>query len=52
MTDGRSWLPLHIALALGDTVKEEDVHSLSLHSPLEMQRYSSNPSQGNVEIGY
>jgi hypothetical protein len=28
MTDGRSLLPLHFALALGDVVREEDVHIL------------------------
>jgi hypothetical protein len=41
MTDGRSWLPLRMALALGDKVREEDVYMLYSLDPLAMQLYSS-----------
>jgi hypothetical protein len=37
MTDGRSWLPLHCALALGDNVKEDDVCLLYSDDPIKMQ---------------
>jgi hypothetical protein len=40
MTDGRSWLPLHLAIVLGDKVREEDVYTLHANDPLAMQRYS------------
>jgi hypothetical protein len=52
MTDGRSWLPLHIAIALGNKVRKEDVYSLYLHDPLVMRRYSSKKSKGNRWVGY
>jgi hypothetical protein len=39
MTDGHSWLPLHFALALGNKVREADVHILQSQDPLAMQRY-------------
>jgi hypothetical protein len=39
MTDGRSWLSLHLALALGDKVDEKDVHLLYSQNPLVLQRY-------------
>jgi hypothetical protein len=51
MNDGRSWLPLHFALTLGDVVREEDVHILHLQDPLAMQRYSLKNSN-NGRTGY
>jgi hypothetical protein len=50
MTDGRSWLPLHIAIGLGDEVKVEDVHKIYLHKPLVMHRYSFTENQ--IETGF
>jgi hypothetical protein len=44
MTDGRSWLPLHFALALGNKVREADVHILQSQDPLAMQRCSRKES--------
>jgi hypothetical protein len=38
-TDGRSWLPLHFAVALGNEVDEEDIHKLYSNEPLAMRRY-------------
>jgi hypothetical protein len=39
MTDGRNWLPLHFALALGDNIKEDDARLLYSRNPLSMQAY-------------
>jgi ankyrin repeat protein len=40
MTDGRSWLPMHFALALGNKVREEDIHEMHSVEPLLIQRYN------------
>jgi hypothetical protein len=34
MTDGRGLLPLHIAVALGNKIRDVDVHTLRLNDPL------------------
>jgi hypothetical protein len=40
MTDGRNWLPLHFAVALGDRVSEDDFHKLYSAEPLALRQYS------------
>jgi hypothetical protein len=52
MTDGRSWLPLHMAIALGEKVREEDVYILHANDPLAMQRYSWPKVEEMHGIGY
>jgi hypothetical protein len=44
MTDGRSWMPLHFAIVLGDKIKDDDVHRLHSYDPLAMRQYSLNKS--------
>jgi hypothetical protein len=41
ITDGRSWLPLSFALALGDKIEEKDVRVLHSNNQLPMQRYNA-----------
>lgn len=50
MTDGRSWLPLHIAVALGNKVNSDDVKMLYSADPLAMRRY--NVVLNSSEAGY
>jgi hypothetical protein len=38
-TDGCSWLTMHFALALGNKVREEDIHEVHRADPLSLQRY-------------
>jgi hypothetical protein len=50
MTDGRSWLSLHFALALGrDKVKDAVVRLLYSHGPLAIQQHHL---QGSVNSGF
>lgn len=38
-TDGRSWLTMHFATALGNKVAEDDIHEVHSADPLSIQRY-------------
>jgi acetolactate synthase regulatory subunit len=39
-TDGRSWLPMHFATALGNKITEDDIHEVHSADPLSIQRYN------------
>lgn len=40
MIDGRSWLPLHFAIALGHEISEEDVRTAYSADPMAMRKYN------------
>jgi hypothetical protein len=40
MIDGRGWLPLHFAVALGHEISEEDVRTVYSADPMAMRRYN------------
>jgi hypothetical protein len=51
-TDGRSWLSLHFALALGDKVKEDDVRILYSYDPMAMQLLHLKETGDNDQPGF
>jgi ankyrin repeat protein len=51
-TDGRTWLPLHFALALGKEVKEKDVRLLYSYDPIAMQKPHLSGSGNSDKAGY
>lgn len=52
MTDGRSWLPLHFAVALRDKLSEEDVHVLYSSDPLAWRRFSRREHAGYTLVHF
>jgi hypothetical protein len=52
MTDGRSWLPLHFAIVLGDEIKEDGVNKVHSHNPKAMQRHNLNDSGDDGWAGF
>jgi hypothetical protein len=47
ITDGRTWLPMHFALAFGDRIEEDCIHLLYSRHPVTLQQYHRKKSEDN-----